>query len=78
MYETIEESYDSIEKLFLKEKVSIKYVDNKFCFVLVMNSPLGDKEEIIIPLEKKYMDKFQVNDILINQTNQLKKRIKIL
>ena len=73
MYETIEELYNSLEKLFLKEKVSIKYADNKFCFVLKMNSPLGDEEEIIIPL-----DKFQFNDILINQTNQLKTRIKAL
>ena len=78
MYETIEESYNSLEKLFLKEKVSIKYADNKFCFVLIMNSPLGDEEEIILPLEKKHIDKIQINDILINQTNQLKKRIKIL
>lgn len=78
MYETIEESYNSIENLFLKGKVSIKHVDNKFCFVLKMNSPLGDEEEIVIPLEKKYIDQFQINDILINQTNQLKKRIKIL
>ena len=43
-----------------------------------MNSPFGDEEEIILPLEEKQMDKSQINDILINETNQLKKRITIL
>ena len=78
MYETIDESYDSIEKLFLKGKVAIKQNDNKLFLVLKMNSPFGDEEEIVLPLEEKQMDKSQINDILINETNQLKKRITIL
>jgi len=43
-----------------------------------MNLPLGDEEEIIIPFEKKDIDKFQINGILIIQTNQLKQGLKFL
>ena len=78
IYETIDESYNIIEKLFLKEKVSIRKTNDNFSLILKINLPFGDEDEIIIPLTKKHAEKSQTNDRLINEINQLKTRIKVL
>ena len=78
MCDTLEEAYNTLEKIFLKEKVTLHILNNNISCGFKMNSPTGDEFEIMIPLHKKEMDKSEINDKLCDEINKLKKRIKFL
>ena len=78
MCDTLEEAYNTLEKIFLKEKVTLHILNDNISCGFKMNSPTGDEVEIMIPLQKKEMDKSEINDKLCDEINKLKKRIKFL
>lgn len=71
----MEEVYKCLEKLYTKQKVSIQTSNDKISCKFKMISPLGDEEEIIIPLEKKSMKESEINYRVCNEVNELKKRV---
>ena len=78
MHDTLEEAYNTLEKIFLKDKVTLHILNDNISCGFKMNSPTGDEVEIMIPLHKKEMDKSEINDKLCDEINKLKKRIKFL
>ena len=76
--DTLEEAYNTLEKIFLKEKVTLHILNDNISCGFKMNSPTGDEVEIMIPLQKKEKDKSEINDKLCDEINKLKKRIKFL
>ena len=73
-YDTLEEAYDCIQKLFEKEKIKIYNTNNDISLGFIMNSPSCDNEEVIIKLEEKKMDKDEINEKLRIETNILTKK----
>jgi len=78
MCDTLEEAYNTLEKIFLKEKVNLHILNDNISCGFKMNSPTGDEVEIMIPLHKKEMDKSEINDKLCDEINKLKKELNIL
>ena len=77
-YDTLEEAYDCIQKLFEKDKIKIYNTNNDISLGFIMNSASCDNEEVIIKLEEKKMDKDEINEKLRIETNILTKKIKVL
>ena len=77
-YENLEDAYKGIQKLFEKEKAKIYIINDFISLGLIMNSAACDNEEVIIKLEEKKMSKEEIDEKVRLETNNLRKRIKIL
>ena len=77
-YENLEDAYKGIQKLFEKEKAKIYIIKDFISLGLIMNSAACDNEEVIIKLEEKKMSKEEIDEKVRLETNNLRKRIKIL
>ena len=76
-YDTLEDAYNCIKKLFEKEKIKIYNGDN-LSIVFIMNTASCDNEEVIIKLEEKKLSKDEIDEKIRMETNRLNKKIKIL
>ena len=77
-YDTLEEAYSCIIKLFEKEKIKIYDSYDEFSLGFIMNSASCDNEEVIIKFKKKNMNKDEINEKVRIETNSLLKEIKTL
>ena len=77
-YDTLEDAYDCIIKLFEKEKIRIYNYNDKFSLGFIMNSASCDNEEVIIKFEEKKMKKEEIDENIRMEINNLRKQIKIL
>ena len=78
-YDTLEDAYNCIQKLFEKEKIKIYNNYNDYLSIgFIMNSATCDNEEVIIKLEEKKMSKDEIDEKVRMETNNLSKRIKTL
>ena len=77
-YDTLEEAYSCIIKLFEKEKIKIYDRYDEFSLGFIMNSASCDNEEVIIKFKKKNMNKDEINEKVRIETNSLLKEIKTL
>ena len=58
-YDTLEDDYNCIIKLFEKEKIRV-YSLNEFSLGFIMNSASCDNEEVIIKFQVKKMSKMKL------------------
>ena len=77
-YETFEEAYNCIIKLFEKEKITIYNNTDNLSLGFMMNSATCENEEVIFKLKEKKMDKDEINEKVFIETNILIKTIKSL
>lgn len=77
-YDTLEDAYNCIQKLFEKEKIKIYNNQDNLSLGLIMNSASCDNEEVIIKLEEKKLSKDEINEKVRMETNSLRKKIKII
>ena len=78
IYETLEEVYKILEQLFIKNKVNLNIMNDKYYCEFKMNSPTGEDIKILIPLENDKMNQNEINNKLFDEINELKNRIKFL
>ena len=60
-YDTLEDAYNCIKKLFEKEKIKIYNNDNNISLGFIMNSASCDNEEVIVALDEIKMNKDEIN-----------------
>ena len=77
-YDTLEECYNCLLRLFDKHKASIFNKEENMMIKLQINSLFGDYEEIILYLDKKVINNPENKDILVQEINELKTKIKLL
>ena len=77
-YDTLEDAYNCIKKLFEKEKIKIYNNDNNISLGFIMNSASCDNEEVIVALDEIKMNKDEINDKVRKETNILRNKIKTL
>ena len=77
-YETFEEAYNCVIKLFEKEKITIYNNTDNLSLGFMMNSATCENEEVIFKLKEKKMDKDEINEKVFIETNILIKTIKSL
>ena len=73
-YETLEECYECLIKIFEKNKVNIDKEGENIFIKLQINSLFGETEEINIPLKQKSSEKAK-DKILYKKINELKNKI---
>ena len=77
-YDNLEDAYNGIQKLFEKENIKVYAKNGYISLGFIMNSASCDSEEVIIKLEEKKMSKEEIDEKVRIETNNLRKRIKIL
>ena len=77
-YDTLEEAYNALQKLFEREKVKIYNLNENIKIGFIMNSATCDNEEVIIEFKEKKMDKDEIDEKLRTEINILTKKIKVL
>ena len=77
-YDTLEDAYSCIQKLFEKGKIKVYNTNNNLSLVFIMNSASCDNEEVIIRLEEKTISKEEINENVRLETNSLRKELNIL
>ena len=77
-YDTLEDAYNCIIKLFEKEKIRIYSLNNEFSLGFIMNSASYDNEEVIIKFQVKKMSKDEIVEKVSIEANSLVKKIKSL